>query len=364
MRILRGYILKELLQPSAMALLLFTFVMLVGNLVKLADLLVNKGISPLDILQLFGLLIPSLLIYTVPMALLTGTLLAFGKLSSDREILAMKASGIGLFPIALPVLIVGLLVSLAMVPINAEAVPWSHFVARQLGVKVVTENPTAFLEPGRFIKEFKPYILFIYQINGNQMSKVRIYEPREDGPTRTIVAERGEFLPVPDENRVVLKLYDGAADEPDPKIPSKFYKLEFQTYAMNLRLKGGQDPRTLDKKPKDMSLQELRDEVHRLALQGIDPAPLEMELHRRIAMAFSPLVFILIGLPLGITTRRAQRSIGLGISVLIFVGYYLLLIGGQALGQKGWLPPGPALWLANGVMGTVGGILLWRAARS
>lgn len=364
MKILRNYLLLELLQPTATAFILFTFVLLVGNLVKLTDLLVNKGVSPLAILEMFILLIPALLCYTVPISVLTGTLLAFGKLSSDREILAMRTSGISFFSIASPVLWVGLVVSFFLVPVNTLVVPWSHFATRQLLLDIGIRNPTAFLEPGAFIKEFKPYILFIYGVEGNRLNKVRIYEPREGHPTRTVVAQRGEFISLPVERRVLLKLYDGTADEPDPQDPGKFYKLEFQTYTMNLALQEGGDSKTIGKKPKDMSPDELRQEVRNLRKQGIRPTPVETEIHRRTAMAFSPLVFILVGLPLAVTTRRAQRSIGFGISVLLFLGYYLFLILGQGLAQKGVLPASSAMWLANDFFGFIGTALLWRACRT
>ena len=363
MKILRNYILSELLQPTGMAFVLFTFVLLVGNLVKLTDLLVNKGVSPLSILQMFGLLIPTLLCYTVPIAVLTGTLLAFGKLSSDREILAMRASGIGFLSIAAPVLWVGLVVSFFLIPINTLVVPWSHFATRQLLVDIGLRNPTAFLEPGSFIKEFKPYILFIYGVEGNRLTKVRIYEPRANHPTRTIIAQRGEFISIPRERRVLLKLYDGTADEPDPENPEKFYKLEFQTYTMNLALLEGKDPAAIGKKPKDMTLDQLRQEIRNLQSSGIDPTPLQIEIHSRAAMAFSPLAFILMGLPLAVTTRRAQRSIGFGMSVVIFASYYLFLIIGQTLAQKGYWAAAPAMWLGNGVFGLIGLVLLWNSCR-
>ena len=363
MRILRIYLLKELLQPTGMALILFTFILLVGNLVKLADLLINKGVSILATLQMFSLLVPSLLSHTVPMAVLTGTLLAFGRLSSDREILAMRTSGVSLFSIAAPILIVAFTLSLGLIPINDQVVPWSHYATRQLLADIGIRNPTAFLEAGTFIKEFKPYILFIYRVEGNRLYKVRIYEPREGRPTRTIVAERGEFIPLSKERRVMLKLYDGSSDEPDPKNPSKFYKLEFKSYTMNLALKEGQDPRTIERKPKDMNLDQLRVEEAKLQPQGIDTTPLKIEAHRRVAMAFSPLAFVLMGLPLGITTRRAQKSIGLGLSVLIFLGYYLFLIVGQSLAEGGSLPIGLALWMGNAVFFVLGSILLWHSAR-
>jgi len=360
MRILRTYILKEMFQPTLGALVLFTFVLMVGNLIKLADLLINRGVSPLAIVDLFALLIPSLLSYTIPMAVLTGTLIAFGRLSSDREILAMKAAGIGSFSLAIPVLMVGVLTSMALIPLNNLIVPWSRYTSRKVLLEIGLKNPTAFLEAGTFIKEFKPYILFVYEVEGNRLAKVRIYEPKPGRPARTIVAERGEFLPIPNEHRVLLRLEQGTADEPDPEDPSKFYKLEFQTYTMDLSLTGWQNPSQLGRKPKDMELGLLRQEIAKLRAQGVPADLLQIELHRRMAMAFAPLAFILIGLPLGITTRRAQRSVGLGLSAIVFVGYYLFLILGQTLAQKGTVSPCPAMWMGNGILMILGVWLMWR----
>ncbi len=363
MRILRIYLLKELLQPTGMALVLFTFVLLVGNLVQLAHLLVNKGIPVIAVFQMFSLLVPNLLIYTVPMAALTGTLLSFGKLSSDREILAMRASGVSLLSLAAPILTAGVILSVSLLIINDQIVPWTHYATRQLLEEIGIRNPTAFLESGTFIKEFKPYILFVYRVDKNKLYKVRIYEPQEGHPTRTILAESGEFIPIPTERLVQLKLFHGIADEPDPKDPSKFYKLQFASYTMNLNLREGRDPKTLARKPKDMSLDMLRREESNLESEGIDSTPLKIEGYNRTAMAFSPLVFILVGLPLGITTRRGQRSVGLGLSVLIFVGYYDLLVLGQAFAQKGWMDPAIALWSGNIFFFLLGSGLLWMASR-
>src|SRR3989338_1218061 len=123
MQILRRYVLRELFGPCLMAFVVFTFVLVIGNLVKLADLLVNKWVPLWDVLQLFGLLVPSLLSHTVPMAILTGTLLAFGRLASDQEITAMQASGVSPWSLAIPVAVVGVIASLALVLVNDQFVP-------------------------------------------------------------------------------------------------------------------------------------------------------------------------------------------------------------------------------------------------
>ena len=112
MRILRRYILRELLTPFLISLVFFTFVFFVGNLFKLADLLVNKGVSPWDLLKVLVLLMPSLLGYIIPTSALTAILLVFGGFAQNNEITAIKASGVNLFSIMVPVLLVSFLLSL------------------------------------------------------------------------------------------------------------------------------------------------------------------------------------------------------------------------------------------------------------
>lgn len=362
MRILRRYILRELVGPIGLALVVFTFVLLIGNLMKLADLLVNKGVPLLDVARLFGLLVPTLLAHTVPMAILTGTLLAFGRLSSDQELTAMQASGISLWSLAGPVALVGLLASAGLVVVNDQVVPYSHFAMRRVVKEIGVRNPAAYLEPGIFVKEFKPYILFVYRMDGNHLTKVRIYEPLEGRPTRTIIAERGEFVPLPETRQVQFRLFHGTSDEPDVRNPARLYKLEFASYAMTLTL-DTEDPQTLHKKPKDMTLAGLRQEMASLAAQGVDPSPLETEIQRRLATAGSALAFVLIGMPLAIRTRRAERSIGFAISLVVILGYYLLLLAGQSLAIEGAVPAVLGLWLPNGLLIALGLWLLHRLAR-
>lgn len=362
MKILRNHILKELTGPFLFSIIVFTFVLLMGNLVKLAELVINRGVNVFDVLRLFICLIPYLLSYTIPMSMLTATLLSFGKLSSDNEITVMRASGISLYHIVLPVIVVSLLVSLASVPLNDRLLPKSRFISRKIVRQIGIKTPTAYLEAGTFIKSFEKYVIFIHGISDNKLHNIRIYEPRGEGPTRTIIANRGEFISLPQKNILKLKLIDGTSDEPNPRDPNSFYKLNFKTYYLTLDLTEHCASR-VDKKPKDMSINELRSEIKRLRASHIDPLPLINEIHRKIALAFSSLAFILIGLPLSITTRRTGKSIGFGLSLMVIVVYYLLFAGGEALSLKGLVHPALGNWLANILLIGAGGAFLYHTGK-
>ena len=361
MKILRNYFLKEFIGPLFLALSVLTFIMILGNMVKIANLVINKGVDIFSVGKLFMFMLPALLTYTIPIAALAAVLLSLGRLSSDNEIVAIKASGINLFTLILPLLIVGLILSLILVIFNDAVVPYAHFATRKTLVEVGIKNPTAYLEPGIFIDSFEKYIIFIYRIEDNKLYNVRIYEPQGEGkPTRTIVAKRGEFISIPEKNMVKFKLIDGTSDEPDPENPTNFFKLNFKTYFMNLNVSKAQNKDNVGKKAKDMTIAELKQEITKLKKDNIDPTPLITEIHTKLAIAFSALIFVLISIPLAIITRRREKSINLGIAILIVGLYYLLLIGAQGLSLHGTINPSIAMWLPNIIFTVLGAFLTYR----
>lgn len=361
MKILRKYILKELAGPFLFAFVIFTFAMLTGNIIKLADLVINKGVNLFLVIQLLLYLLPWLFTFTVPMAVLTATLLTFGRLAADNEITAMKASGISLYRIVFPLIIVGLIISLISYELNDWILPRLKYESRKLIAQIGVKNPTAYLEPGTFIKAFKNYIVFIYGIEKNKLSNIRIYQPQEGRPTRTIIASKGEIEYLEDRNSIRLKLINGTADEPNPKDPNNFFKLNFKTYVMTLDLREVGD-RNVEKKKSDMSIAELKREIKKLNEQKVNPAPLIIEIHKKISYSFSSLIFILIGVPLALMARRGEKAIGFGLSLCVMVLYYLLLLGGEALAIKGLLFPAVGIWLPNMLFGVLGpALIFWMA---
>ncbi|MEW6101375.1 MAG: LptF/LptG family permease [Candidatus Omnitrophota bacterium] len=368
MKILRNYLLKEFFTPLFLSLFVLTFLMvLVGNLRRIADMVINRGVDFYSVLKLFLLMTPYIVTYALPISVLVAVLLSLGRLSSDNEIIAIRTSGVNLFNLIFPLLVIGLILSLALVFFNDRASSYAHYAYRKTLIEVGVKNPTAAFEEGVFINSFDKYVLFIYNVDQkkNRLNNVRIYEPQGEGkPTRTIIARSGEFMPDPEKNTVKLKLMDGTSDEPDPENPTNFYKLNFKTYFMNLSLAASQNKREIEKKPKDMTFKELRTEIKKLKSENIDATPLLVEINEKITLAFSCIVFVLLGSAVAIMTRRREKSINLGLAVLIIVVYYPLFIGCEALAIQGHLQPQLAMWLPNLFFGLIGGIFTFKLCAS
>ncbi len=235
MRILRNYILKECLAPFVICLGVLTFVFLLGYLPQLANKVLNHGVDIGSVALAFVYNIPVLLGYTLPIAALATVILTFGRFSSDNEIIAIRASGISLRSLLLPLIAMGVVLSLIMLILNDRVIPNAYEAQRQVLLQTGAKNPAALLEAGTFVDAFNGNIIFIYRVDRNKMYNVRIWQPQPDGkPTRTISAQEGEFTPVPGQQKVLLKLVNGTSDEPDFNNPNNFYKLNFKTSFMTL----------------------------------------------------------------------------------------------------------------------------------
>lgn len=363
MRILTKYMLKEMGGPFLGALFVITLILAAGNIIQTADMVMNKGVDIIDVVKVFLLFLPYVLIFTIPISVLAGVLLGFGRLSGDNEVTAIRTSGISLRKVILPVIICGFVVSLANVPLNDRILPESEFAARKLLQKIGIANPTALLEPGVFIKGFQDYIIFVHNVDGNKLENIRIYQPREGHPTRTIIAESGRIVPLPEQNSVRLMLTNGTADEISPEQPDEFYKLTFKNYQMTLNLDNAVDPSTIQKKAREKSIKELREEISELDKTSRRVLSLKIELHKKIALAFSNLVFVLAGIPIAITTHRREKFIGFGLAITIFLLYWGIMLGGIAFAVQGSVPPWLGVWSANIVVLSLGLTLFWKLLR-
>lgn len=358
MKILRNYVLKEFISPFILSIAVLLFIFSLIFLTQYTTLIINKGVGlgPVTRLFYYSLFYP--LSYIIPLALFISTLWSLGRISSDNEITVIKAAGINTIHLIMPLVILGLIFSLFMVIFNSSIMPGANFERRKALIEIGINNPTATLEAGTFIDSFPKYILFIYKIEGNKLFNIRIYEPLGPGkPARTIIAKRGEFISIPDKGIIKLKLMDGSSDEPNPTHPNNFYKLNFDTYFINLNVAKNQ-PGEINKKPKDMTINELKQEVKRINFTGVDPAPLITEIHKKISLAFSCLVLILIGCPISIITKQRLKSVNLGVGMFIFGIYYLLLLGVNAFSLEGWLAPQIAMWIPNLIFSAIGITLL------
>jgi lipopolysaccharide export system permease protein len=343
-RLIRNYFLKDWIKSFLISLGIFTLIFSIGNLIKLVDLIINKGVDPKSILELFFTMVPFSLVYTLPISTLIATLLIFGKAAADNEIVTLKASGISAKKISIPFIILGILFSLISFIFMDKLLPFTHYRAREIVFNIGIKNPTAYLEPGTFIKSFKDHIIFFYSLDKKVLKNVRIYVNEDNRPLRTIIAQRAEIKDIGNSN-ITLSLYNGSSDEVDPKRPEKFYKLNFKEYVIHLDLGKARKEGKIDKKTSEYTVSELKNNIAKMRSEGIDTLPLDSELHKRYAQPTACLAFILIGLALGIKTQRREKSIGFGVGLIVIIAYYTLFITSETLILNRTIPAKIGQWL-------------------
>jgi len=318
----------------------------------------SKGVPILTILQLLLYSLPYSFQFVLPISIMSALLLSLGRLSSDNEIISIRASGMSTLKLILPFLVLGVIFTLISVLFHDHITPKSHLKRRQLMMEIGSKNPAVALEPGIFIDSFEKYVIFVYEVDGNKFRHIRIYEPQgEDKPPRTIIAKRGEFIAIPEKNILKLKLIDGTSDEINPTSPNNFYKINFHTYFMTLDFAKGQSAGIISKKPKDMTLKELWAETKQLRKMKIDDGPIATEFHKKISMSFSNMIFFLIGIPLGIITRRREKAANIALATLVVGIYFILTLCVEALSKQGNLAPSSGMWIPNIIFGITGIIL-------
>lgn len=347
MSILRNHVTKEWFSLFALSLFIISFLLLVGNIVKLVEMIIAKGVGITVVAKLFIYMLPSLLIFSIPISILTATLLCFGRMAYDNEIMAMRSSGISLYPLLATTLLSGIMFSLLCLYFNDTIIPKAHYLMRSHMQEIGIKNPTAYIEEKTFIKAFRNHIIFIYKIRGNYLEDVRIFQPQSDKPTRTIVAEKGEFISIPEKGMIKLILYKGSADEPNFEDPNIFYKVNFKKYQLSLDLKEKSNNQILNKKIADMTIRELEKEIDVMRAMNVDERPLLVGLYRKYSLAFSSLIFILIGIPLAIRVRSRERSLGFSLSVIICLLYYFLMAAGESFALRNKISPALGVWLPN-----------------
>lgn len=366
MKIIDRYILREMSIPFFTSLGVMTFVLLLGKILQLMDLMVNKGIDVFDIANLILFLMPYFLLFTIPISLLLAVLVGLGKLASDNEITVLKGAGLSLYRLAFPVIGVSLVAFLIALMLSLFFVPYSNYATKDLLFSIIRQNASAGIKEKVFNDNFRGLLLYANHIpsHGNFMEGVLIYDNRIGREPSTIFADRAYLISDPESKLVSLRLEKGCNHTLDLKRKS-YRKMEFSTYDINLDLESSlaEKKREAAKDSTEMTLGELLDRIK--ASGGSEAAAREwiMELHRKFTLPLTCIIFGLLGLPIGTKVRKSARVRGLTTGIMIVVSYYILQLGGTALAETGKISAWFGLWFPNILFAAAGVYLLVMAAQ-
>jgi len=374
LRKLSRYLMGDFLTVFAVAMLLVTFAFSIGAIYKAIDIMA-KGL-PVGIVGRFFLYnLPYSVAYTIPISALFSTLLLFGRLSSDSELNALRSGGLSLWQIASPIILFSVLLSLACLYNNCVVYPQSTYANRRLVHEMGVDDPIKLLEEGRFIREFPGYMIYVGKKNRNRVRDLVVYEvDRKSGKvTATVRADSGVMSADKENALLKIDLSDVRMEIPDPAHPEDSSKTRYvnaRQYPVRLNLNELTRKTNVFKKRKHMTLPELAWRIRNPEKEFGWMAPTErrvevsrdlVELNERVCLALAPLMFVLIAVPLGITSHRKESSAGMLLSLGVMFVYYLFIIVADTLDKHPQAYPWLIPWIPI-LAGQAGGLWLLRRA--
>jgi lipopolysaccharide export system permease protein len=364
-KIIDRYILKEIAYPFFLILFVLTFVLLMGKIIQLMDLMVNKGVSFIDISKLFLLLTPSFLILTIPISLLISILIGLGRLSGDNELTILKASGMSLYKLLGPVALASLIAFIITAVTSLFLVPHSKYATKNLLFNVAKKKASVGIKEKVFNDDFKGILLYAESIpvHGDYMEGVIISDTRISKEPSTIIAEKAFLVSDPSLMTITLRLENGSTHTVD-KMLKNYRKMNFSSYDVNLDIESSiAEARNVNAKDSnEMTVWELSQKLKTAGSEDAVFREMAIEYYKTITTPLSCIVFGILGIPLSIRAHRAVRSRGFTLGLIIVFIYYIIRLGGEALVETGRLSPLIGTWSPNIIFCIVGFYLLIRAA--
>ncbi len=367
-RLLDRYLVRETTGPLCLGLLVFTFLALVQELFQYAEIIISRNVEAILALRLLGHSIPHIVVLTIPMAFLFAILIAVGRLAADSELIAMRASGISLWAVYRPILVLSLVLTLVTGYLTTVALPAGNKAVGELRLAIMTRGLSQQVKPRVFYDQLQGRVLYVFESPGGEDSGWRGVFLADDvpGPDQQVVmGESGEISLNRSTGQAVLRFDQADVHEVDTDDPGVYRVQRLRDARITLEdgLFRQEEQLVLAKGVRSMTLPELRRSVDDPDGTEFERNQARVEMHKRLAIPAACLVFGLYGVPLGFRNRRAGRTSGFLVSVGIFLVYYVLLGNGEEAAVGGRLPAWLAMWAPNIILSVLGTLLLWRRNR-
>jgi LPS export ABC transporter permease LptF len=364
-RTLTRYVAREVVAYTLLGLTLIGAILLLRNLGRALDELLGAGFAASDVWAVLRVIGTMLLLYALPVSFLFGVLLAVARMASDVEIVAMRACGIGVRELALPIAALSLVCSGVTFWLARDVEPAARREMRSLLASLVARG--AGLEPGRF-RHFGDVLVYVDGHDGDRLHGIVVSDRSDPQRPLIVFASEGRLAIDPD-GRVTLALERGDIHLDDSEeLGDREVRISFERfdYALDLDDLLGDGVRM---RPKEMSWQDLRSAVvrsrdgekHRDLHE--EPIEYELDLQRRLAAPLAPALFGMIGLPIGMRRARGARAFGALWCAAIAFSYYGAQIFFESLAEQGVLSAAAARWIPVALFAGLAGILLARARR-
>lgn len=368
-RRLDRYIFSEILGPLGLGLLVYTFILLLRFLFQSAEMIIRRGLPVSIVGKLLLLTLPNIVVLTLPMSLLFGTLIAVGRLSSDSELIAMRASGVSLLTLYRPILLLSGVLTILNTLLMVYVLPWGNHALQELRLEITTQTVSQQVEPRVFYEEWEGKVVYVFEVAPGSRRWKGVFLA-ESIPTtqnnQVTIADWGELLVDQAGERVVLRLYNAVQHKVDLNAPDRYEISRHKRLDIVLDDQFTSEQKakmSISKGIRELTLSELRDVVRDPATPVEQQNLARVEIHKKFSIPVACLVFGLFSLPLGINNRRGGKASGFALSIGVLILYYIMLNNGEEAAHFGKMPAWLAMWSPNILLAAVGIFLLVRRNR-
>jgi LPS export ABC transporter permease LptF/LPS export ABC transporter permease LptG len=374
-RLIERYIIGAVVPYLLLSLLLLTAILFTQQAGRFGELLMGANVPPGMVFDLALSLLPNVLVFTLPMALLTGILIGFSRLGSDSELVAMRAAGVGTWQQLWPVLLIGALLTGAALYVNLEMAPGAARSLRRVGARAALYKLDSPVEPRSFSVigaqgegrvDSPVYVIYVRDgdRDSGQWGRVFLHTEMKDGSVRIVTARSGRIDSAGEQSELVLsdvvltslpKVEDWGRGQYATEHLEQ-WRIVLETGRKRLLESIRRDE--MEAGPNEMGLRALS--AYAAAKGGAEGREARTLLHKRLALSLSPLLFAFLGAALGMNVRKGGRGMGVLLSVLVMLLYYLLMLAGEQMARAGTVPPFVGAWLSSFVMVCCGFLLLAR----
>jgi len=365
MRILTRYILREVTSHALIGVLVFTFVLFTRDLGQVLELVARNSAPFFSVVKILLFILPIALTISIPAGVLVGILIGLSRLAADSEITAMRASGIGVWAFLRIVSIFVILAWLLALANGVYLAPEAQAAMARLQEQLKSSQVSFEVQPRVFYEGFPQLVLYVQNVREAEgaaiWKDVFIADTSVPSAPRITLAEQG-ILVSEGPTRLHLHLANGTTHETDPNDPSHYQISSFQQTDLPIQVPAAETAR--EQEPAPISQLSTRELWRQAANKKNATARWDLiEFHRRFALSTSCLVLALVGIPLGLSSKKGGKSAGFVLTILLVFAYYSASLVGISLARQGKLAPWSGVWLANFVFFLAGAGLLWRAER-
>jgi LPS export ABC transporter permease LptF/LPS export ABC transporter permease LptG len=349
MRILNRYVFLEILGPFFLGLVVFSFVIIPRLPGRPLELLVQKNVSPQEILLILSYILPTILTFSIPMSTLLGILVCFGRLSADNEVTAMRSGGVSIRNLVKPVFVFALLTWLATLTNTIYWQPQANHQLRLMRNEIALKSVSTAVRTGVFEEGFSNLVLYIRDATPDKSVWKGVFladVANKDQPKITL-AQTGRLFNDTQQRKLQLHLSNGATHSVSNKTQGVYDVATFVETDIPVASLNGPVDDTPTKKTNETPSLELYSQLMAGSLSEKERLHQSVELSRRLSVPCCIFIFALLAIPLGVVSKRGGKSYGFVVSLAIFLVYFLLLSLGESFGRSGRISPYVGPWIAN-----------------